>query len=135
MASPRLLVQNDGSPFSSRFFLHVFMAFMRLTLRELQTAGTHGGEFRGGVSILASPRTRCVAGNTAAASAGVCRELREWGLPMEVGLERQLSVSYLPSDGGSVQRFRLDMNQFPDRFDSLFIRQVCFCVSPQQSRL
>ena len=64
------------------------------------------------ILILASPRTRCVVGggNTAAANAGVRQELRmgqaRWKAPMgqmvdhydEVGLERQLSVSYLLSD-------------------------------------
>ena len=108
VASPRLFIQLDGAPFSSRFFLH---ACLRPTLKLLQAAGTHGGELHE-VDIDTRITTNSLrrGGNTAAANAGVRRELRmgqaRWKAPMgqmvdhydEVGLERQLSVSYLLSD-------------------------------------
>ena len=93
---------------ASRFFLHVCL---RPTLKLLQAAGTHGGELHE-VDIDTRITTNSLrrGGNTAAANAGVRRELRmgqaRWKAPMgqmvdhydEVGLERQLSVSYLLSD-------------------------------------
>jgi hypothetical protein len=108
LASPRLFVQHSGVLFTSRFFLHVFL---RPALLELQASGTHGGELHGvEVDVRITTNSLRRGGNTAAANAGVRRELRmgqaRWKAPMgqmvdhydEVGLERQLSVSYLLSD-------------------------------------
>ena len=108
LLSPRLFVQHSGVLFNSRFFLHVFL---RPVLHELQTSGAHGGELHGvEIDVRITTNSLRRGGNTAAANAGVRRELRmghaRWKAPMgqmvdhydEVGLERQLSVSYLLSD-------------------------------------
>lgn len=108
LSSPRLFVQHSGALFNSRFFLHVFL---RPALHEVQTSGAHGGELHGvEIDVRITTNSLRRGGNTAAANAGVRRELRmghaRWKAPMgqmvdhydEVGLERQLSVSYLLSD-------------------------------------
>jgi hypothetical protein len=79
-----LFIQLDGAPFSSRFFLHICL---RPTLKLLQAAGTHGGKLHE-VDIDTRITTNSLrrGGNTAAANAGVRRELRmgqaRWKAPM-----------------------------------------------------